>query len=228
MNEFKYPIKIVNLEKRVDRKNATIAELENAHIADYEFIKAVNGAELQPTFNLGKLFAGNCWGYRRGVIGCALSHLNLWSQLVNDPDTDYYIILEDDITLCKDFKEKLSQLKPQLIENELLFLGYHMWSQQRNMVKHIYENNNSEIKHKLLEKQLYIGGTFAYSINKKGAQLLIDYIASNGIKYAIDNLMVGGVKNINVYECYPQLIFSEWNEHGTADTDIQNDHTSLF
>ena len=94
MDKNKLSIKIVNLEKRLDRKNATISQLENAEITDYEFINAVDGQELEPTLFLHSLFRENIFKYRRGIIGCALSHLKLWQQLILDDCNDYYIILD--------------------------------------------------------------------------------------------------------------------------------------
>ena len=105
-------IKIVNLERREDRKEETIKKLLEAGIKteDYDFIKAVDGKLLEPSSRLKHLFRNNDFGSRRGVIGCALSHYNLWCQLLNDPDNEYYIIMEDDFTLCKNFKQQLEIL----------------------------------------------------------------------------------------------------------------------
>jgi len=223
----KYHIKIVNLESRLDRKINTTNILDAAQIENYEFVKATVGSELVPTLMLAKLFEGNDFGNRKGVIGCAMSHLNLWKQLLNDPINNYYVIMEDDITICDNFKERFLQLKPQFSEKDFMFLGYHMFEQNRNVVKTLYNNNNSKIQVKKLDKNLYIGGFFAYSINKKGAKILIDYINSNGIKHGIDYLNLI-ITNLNSHECYPQLAFSEWNENNKPiDSDIQFDYNGL-
>ena len=74
---------------------------------EYEFIKAVDGQFLTPTQELFDLFKGNDFGSRKGVIGCALSHYNLWKQLLDDKKNDYYLIMEDDFSLCTNFKDKL-------------------------------------------------------------------------------------------------------------------------
>ena len=36
--------------------------------------------------------------------------MNLWKQLVEDETTDYYIIIEDDVTLADNFSEKLNYM----------------------------------------------------------------------------------------------------------------------
>jgi hypothetical protein len=68
----------------------------------------------------------------------------------------------------------------------------------------------------------YVGGTFAYSINRAGAKKMLDYIEKNGIKHGIDYLFKI-IPELECYESKPQLCFSEWNENGKEiDSDIQN------
>ena len=222
-------IKIINLEHRTDRKENMVKLLTEHQIIDScEFIKAVNGKKLISSLELVKLFEGNNFNYMRGVIGCALSNLYLWKKLLEDKENDYYIIMEDDITLCVDFKKKIKLLEKTLLERDLIFLGYHMWSDQRKQVSNIYDIESPEIYMSNLNKNLYIGGIFLYSINKNGAKKLIQYIEKNGIKIPIDNLM-GIVQEVNQFEVKPFLAFSDWAEHDKiVDSDIQYDHNSLF
>ena len=103
-------IKIVNLKKRTDRKEETIQKLEKVNIKDYEFIEAVNGYDLEATQEIYDLFKGNDFAYKKGVIGCALSHFILWKQLIDDKYNDYYLISEDDNTFNDDFENKIKEL----------------------------------------------------------------------------------------------------------------------
>ena len=216
------PIKIINLERRKDRKDQTIEKLTAAGVTSYEFIKAVDGKTLEPTKYLADLFKDNDYGSLRGFIGCALSHYNLWKRLLEDETHSYYLVLEDDFTLCDDFKNKIDKLEQKFKEKEVLFLGYHMFERNREKVKHIYDVSENDSLVFPLNKDLYIGATFGYSINKIGAKNLIDYINENGIKHGIDYLMKIA-DTLNSYECQPHLLFSEWNENGKEiDTDIQN------
>jgi len=219
------PIKIINLEHRTDRKESTIKELEKHNVTNYEFIKAVDGKKLESSLELKKLFEGNKFNNRRGVIGCALSHLNLWKELVDDSKNYYYIIMEDDFTLCDDFLSKLKSL--ELKNKDLIYLGYHMYEINRNKVRNIYDNNNSNIIITDLNKNLNMGGTFCYSINKNGAKKLIDYINKNKILEPIDNLIHSSLK---CYEAQPQLVFSEFVNMipgKNVDSDIQGIYDCL-
>ena len=224
------PIKIVNLERRQDRKQKTIEILAKSGFReeDYEFIKAVDGKSIRPTKELANLFDGNDFGSKGGVIGCALSHVSLWQRLVEDPDNSYYLIMEDDFIVCQDFKTKMTSLTPYFREKDVVFLGYHMFEKERNKVRSVYENNKkSLIRVYPLNNRLYIGGYYAYSINKTGAKKVLHYIAKNGIKHGIDYLNKI-MPELHSYECQPQLVFSEWNEGGKAiETDIQNSNDCL-
>lgn len=216
------PIKIVNLERRPDRKEETIKKLTAAGISSYEFIKAVDGKKLEPTKYLEELFRNNDFGNLCGVIGCALSHYNLWKRLIEDETHSYYLIMEDDFELCDNFKEKMDSLETHFKEKDVLFLGYHMFEIKRIPVKYIYDVSSPDTVVKPLNKDLYIGATFGYSINKTGAKKLVNYISENGIKHGIDYLMKIA-QEVDSYECQPHLSFSDWNEGGKQiDTDIQN------
>ena len=214
-------IKVINLKRRPDRREQVSKVLNDAGLKDFDIIDAVDGKEVKPTVELAKLFAGNDFGSRVGVVGCALSHVNLWKALLADTKTNYYVILEDDITLSEDFKAKFQALKPVFEKENYLLLGYSMFTKNRNGFKSV-EEGMMEIKP--LNYSLYIGGTFGYSINKEGAKILVDYISANGIKHGIDYI-VKICSDLKCKEVSPSLIYSEWYETPgqNIDTDIQKD-----
>jgi len=193
-----------------------------------EWIDAVDGNDIQPTPALRDLFIGNDFNYRRGVIGCALSHYNLWMQLLVDSTTDYYIILEDDLSRINiNFNHKLIDFAPEFKTKDFIFLGYHMFHHNRETNKHIYDNiDTTTICIEPLNKSLCVGGTFGYSINKHGAQILIDYANKNGICYAIDAFIYRNTE-LQLYECKPHILFSDWNENIMGDSDIQQNYDNL-
>jgi GR25 family glycosyltransferase involved in LPS biosynthesis/tetratricopeptide (TPR) repeat protein len=218
-------IKVVNLKRRPDRKEQVTKVLNDAGIKEFDIIDAVDGKEVKPTVELAKLFAGNDFGSRVGVVGCALSHLNLWKALLADTKTNYYVILEDDITLSEHFKPKFEALKPVFEKEQYVLLGYHMFSKNRDMLK-LPEEEVMQVKN--LNYSLYVGGTFGYSINKQGAKILVDYIAQNGIKHGID-YVVKICSALKCKEVSPSLIYSDWYETPgqNVDTDIQKDNQGI-
>jgi GR25 family glycosyltransferase involved in LPS biosynthesis/glycosyltransferase involved in cell wall biosynthesis len=234
-------IKIVNLDRRQDRKAKVEAELARQHMPtdQYEFVKAVDGLALEVTDEIIDVFEGNDFGNRKGVIGCALSHMNLWKQLLEDPDHDFYLVMEDDVTLATDCTACLGSAQTQLTmkNTDLLFFGYHMFDKKRQELKQVYNGlsdyngladatNESSVtqEHTYIpyRSDLYIGGTFMYSVNKMGARKIMQHIEKHGVKHGID-YFIKKMQDLNIYECRPQLCFSVWNEGGaTIDTDIQN------
>ena len=71
--------------------------MQRENITNYEFFQAVNGKELEPTNELYYLFERNDFNYKKGVIGCTLSHLYLWKQLIEDKHNDFYELNDEDI-----------------------------------------------------------------------------------------------------------------------------------
>jgi hypothetical protein len=221
-------IMIVNLKRRPDRK-ATMEALMSEHgIKSYSFYEAVDGLELQWSPELLRLFAGNDFGSRRGVLGCALSHYRLWQQLVTAPAEAQYVILEDDITVRPDFKERLdaavryAATKPV----DILFLGHSCWDDMdRNLVTGEFTTP--------FQPEKYVGGKFGYLITKRGAAAYLDYIKENGIRHGIDIIISGLMRsnsNIHVEVMSPHIVLSEWDRPSIGkpvDTDIQSDSRSL-
>lgn len=226
INTCYYPIKIINLERRPDRKESMIKEFEKQGIKleEEHFFKAVDGKELKLTEELYELFKGNNFNYRPGVIGVALSHLNLWKRLINDNTTDFYIIMEDDIQLSNNFTKRLNEWIHfyNNSNHDCTFFGYSMFSKNRY---ELFDSLNETTAK--LRRHLYIGGFFCYVITKAGAEKIVNYITANGIKEAIDHSAIK-CPGLECCEITPQVAFTEWNENGkTIDTDIQNDYESI-
>lgn len=228
----KYKVICVNLERRQDRRNDIVQLFSSSNIDNYEFYNAIDGYKLEPTDELANLFYGNDFQNKKGVIGCALSHYNLWKEL-SESSYDYFVIFEDDIMLTNNFKNKfdniLTKLNSNINEYECLFLGYSMYNEERKVNSHIYDDKcTPDILIEKLNKNLYIGGTFSYIITKQGANKLLKYIKNNGIKHGIDYLMVH-CTDLNYYETQPSLVFSECCEFisSDVDSDIQKNNEKI-
>jgi GR25 family glycosyltransferase involved in LPS biosynthesis len=236
-------VKVVNLNRREDRRQECVTKFAAAGMSgsEYTFVEAVDGAQIIPTPELKRLFQGNDFGSKRGVVGCAMSHYLLWKALLNDPNNEFYIIMEDDFELCGNFKRALHGMHDEFMNRDVIFMGYHMFTNKRAPVSHIYNRdpmlkaefspetyNGLDIAVEPLNKDLYIGATHCYSVNKRGAKLLVDFIERNGIKHGIDYLMKIADNGLECYETQPHLAFADWNEAGKSiDTDIQFDYNAI-
>lgn len=225
---------VVNLKKREDRKEEMKKLFSNINFNNYEFFEAVNGSEIPLTLEIKNLFEGNDFGNRKGIIGCALSHYNLWLNLAKDNANEYYIIVEDDIEISNNFSEELNQAINLLNNNlntinniDFLYLGYSKYDDSEN--KNYDEPNKVKIKE--ININNFVGGTFGYIATKKGALKMLKIIEEEGIKYGIDWLMRQKSKHLNgplnLITIQPNIIFSEWvrTSDSNIDSDIQKDYS---
>ena len=115
---------VINLERRPDRKK-NIEKLFSE--IEYNFYSAIDGKKLKGTPEIYNLFKGNDFKWRRGVIGCALSHYNIWNSLSKDENFESYCIFEDDITLSNNFSQEiLNKCKDFVISNDIDVL-FFLW-----------------------------------------------------------------------------------------------------
>jgi GR25 family glycosyltransferase involved in LPS biosynthesis len=221
----------INLEKRTDRKRSVQKEFEKTSIKNLEFYKGIYGKNVKPNKELADLFYGNDFGSRKGVIGCALSHLDLWTRLL-ESEQDYYLILEDDIKLTKDFDEKYKLIKDFIETNvnkiDFFFIGYHMFeSDKKKFHNKYFDDSNTTLSIEGLNTNIYIGGFYSYIITKTGARKILKYIINNGIRHGIDYLLK--VHNFTALESSPHIIFSDWVTQldSSVDSDIQKDYQNM-
>lgn len=216
---------IINLERRPDRKERMTSLLQENHILNYEFIAAVDGKTLVPTEEIYRLFQNNDFNYRRGVVGCALSHYNLWKRLVDDPENNYYVILEDDVTFCSNFKEKLGFIVDQIMEKNISFcsIGGHL-NKKLN-------ENIAELEIYKTENDGYVEGLLGYILTKEGAKHILRFIYQNSIYRAIDHIVYTAFcisSDMHIHKLNELLVMSlTYQMEDNPDTDIQTDYDCL-
>ena len=226
VKELKSKTYVVNLDRRVDRwenfkKNAI--EIDN-----YERFSAVDGKLIKNTTQLQQIFESNDYYMRRGMVGCLLSHIKIYTELINSV-YDYFTVLEDDVEFTPDFKNKFNNIMKQVNNWDLIFLGHH--------VRDINRQQDELLKDKmpvLTKRDAYwsflnsLGGTGGYIISKIGAQKLLDFIDKNGgSSNGIDTLIQKSANVLDIYYPNPHLIFTEcYRGDNNIDTDIQYDHSN--
>lgn len=234
VDELKLNIVVINLERRPDRLD-TITKTLTSRKLRFLRKEAVDGTKPIDIIQY-KMFDGNDFGYRQGVIGCALSHYNIWKDLVNSED-NYTIVIEDDCELIENCKYIFNKFINDIETKDIIMFGYHHNNKELNI------NNKEHIKDKSkefslndyrivpIDKTIYYGGTHCYSITKEGAKKMLNYIKISGIKHGIDYLMVKIQKTCDVYMCDPQIAYADFVGKVAAtefaDTDIQYNHNSV-
>lgn len=232
IDNFPYRVKtyVINLEQRSDRWDEFSAHKEPMFL-EYEKFNAVDGSKLVSTPQLQRIFDHNDYNMRQGMVGCAMSHVKLCVQLLNDDDADVYCILEDDIDFVPDFPEKLLHCCEELKKTEwdMFYLGHHLWPQ---FIDHeVYSKTlwpKVEQFDRVESMRRSMGGTGGYLINKKGAQKLLDFINHTGMTNGIDTVHQKSANEVNVFYAYPHLIYSEcFRGDNDPDSNIQYNYDSL-
>ncbi len=120
---------VINLLRSVERRKHITEQLEKLHL-EYEIFNAVDGTELTDDFLKNNVDIdafmkrpGSIRG-RKGIIGCALSHKEIYKKIIQD-GIQRALIIEDDIIFNKDIVpilNKLDSIKDSIEDKELILL----------------------------------------------------------------------------------------------------------
>lgn len=245
---------VINMDRDIGRMNKMKQQLFREQIP-YERFRAINGKEL----NIDELVKNNQVRLERkplftgaphfkegreigGSLGCAMSHMKIWSDFVNPDNTSFMAHPNKNFTFnfnkeefnSKNFSE---QVKNNQTNDNILIL-----------------EDDTIIKSDLLKKLkdinvpddwdiIYLGGTFvkgkrvnnnvikpnpndfkfnygtwAYIINKKGAKKLLK-LTKPLFTYIDVQLLPHYSKDLNVYYTVPFLVEHDFNIDSTRGTD---------
>lgn len=219
---------VINLERRKDR----LEKMQN--LQDLKFLRfgkftAVDGLKLKSSERLHRIFDGNDYRMKAGMVGCALSHVQLYIQMLRS-NIDVFCILEDDITLVPDFQLKFTRVYQQLdrIEWDLCYLGHHMWPGREDVKAHDKETfPRIKLMNTSKSFDISMGGTIGYLISRKGAENMLNFL-NNGFTNAIDTMQQKAADTLKIYYCFPHLVYSSAvPSNPNADSDIHHDRKFL-
>ena len=202
---------VINLEHRKDR----LEKFYGAHpfLKDYVYrVDAFHGNKLILDKNMVDLFRNNDFKWKKGVIGCALSHYKLWTELNNSELSNSYLILEDDVVLDPEFLYKwraIAHLMPS--DTDIVFLGGVLPPNKHALPAFTEPVNSAFAKVKMMQlgasmRRYFHFCTYSYIITKQGAKKLCKLIEEKGIFTSIDHMMVNhGDSLLNIYFTTPLL-----------------------
>jgi GR25 family glycosyltransferase involved in LPS biosynthesis len=166
---------IINLDKDIDRLNNSYKQLNNYNITNYERYPAIYAAEANKyelntyTTTIGKIIAS------KTMIGCGISHINIWKKIVKEK-INTSLIVEDDFILVDDFLNKFNIIINKAPnEYDILFLSSDQMHNPSIKIRDINE---------YFYKQIFISQTIGYIITLKGAEKILKYIYK--VSYHID------------------------------------------
>ena len=121
---------IIHLDEDIDRKN--IWEFNNSWLEDAQFVKAINGKDIDhQLMEIKKFGINHTWRdpfknrrITRGEVGCFISHYETWKHVIQENKP--CLILEDDAVLDKDLWDEETWLfHMQEHKLDILYLGYN-------------------------------------------------------------------------------------------------------
>ena len=193
---------VINLLK--DKKRMKIVSQElNQYSIKFKRFDAVYGKNLSDKEIDDKVsLIGKNLLCHHSMVGCYLSHVNLWKQLINDENNDFYLIFEDDFVI-KDF-DSLSKLYNLYKENRINkdFLSVFV------MHSDICVSKIEEIDGVKICKKIFPFTLTGYFITKKRAINLLKRLGDK-IHYHIDISLVylsKLYKDCEIYNTYNNLI----------------------
>jgi GR25 family glycosyltransferase involved in LPS biosynthesis len=125
-DKIKYKSFMINLDRRSDRLEKMNLQIQNNFLPKNIIrISAIDGLKLKINPRLRSLCRRNNFQMRPGVIGCALSHIQLYQKLLEDTEVDGYVIFEDDVISNESFPMQMRRtftIAENRLSPDVLFL----------------------------------------------------------------------------------------------------------
>jgi len=201
------PVFVISLKSSLERRRRLEEHFKKIGLA-FEWYDAMYGKDLSEDeiakyCNMEAIKNSPNW-LTRSAIGCALSHYNIYKEVLRR-DLPYAIIFEDDIVLKKDFQKTIEALLPQLRKSEVISLFYQSWEPLKLISDSAIEFYKPYKLHDLADMMQPISAA-AYLITHDACKTLSESILP--IKYTADSW--GEFKKQGAFESfrcvYPRLV----------------------
>jgi GR25 family glycosyltransferase involved in LPS biosynthesis/tetratricopeptide (TPR) repeat protein/GT2 family glycosyltransferase len=223
-------IRVINLDRRPDRWASFQARVREAAGAEFldrcQRLAAVDGRELVDSPEIRELFRGNDFRFRRGMVGCALSHISIWRSLAENGEGELELVLEDDVQPRGGFDRKLAavlgELREQHRDFDIALLAY--FPKEAGLEA----RGAAAIELQPMRWDRYMGGTFAYVLSGRGARKLVELVERDGVQNGIDWFVMFKQSELRALECDPPLVVTPLAlANNDFDSDIQHDFAPI-
>jgi GR25 family glycosyltransferase involved in LPS biosynthesis len=205
---------VINLDRRQDRLEKffkTHPQLEGR----VNRCAAVDGKTLKLTPELAKLFGPNDFFWKKAVMGCALSHLSLWTKLAYEhPDIHNYLIFEDDAKMQPGWEEVVAKSMAHVPgDYDVLYLGGILPPNRAGFEKLLEPVTKyySRIKpHQFFGQQVpnryFHSCAYAYIISREGIMKIMGALEQrSGYWTSADHIMCSPCDTMNLYFLNPSV-----------------------
>ncbi len=206
---------VINLDRRTDR----LKKFQETHppLATRAMrLSAFEGVKLKLTPKLARLFMPHDFKWKKAVMGCALSHLAVWMQLITDkPDIHSYLVLEDDVrmkpTWANAWREAMEDHAiPE--DYDVIYLGGILPPNRETFERECVQRVNRHIA-KVAPNSVFGQDppnsyfhfcAYAYVLSRKGAQKVVEMLKmKNGYWTSADHMICNLVNFLNIYMLHP-------------------------
>lgn len=210
---------IINLEKDKERLQNILLECDKAGIENPTVIKAVNGKELTQKDMDGRVDPLFSKIGSRSAIGCALSHINAWGQMIKNGD-EHALFLEDDAVFIDNFKAIFTSLEIPT-DFGILYLGCVLgcdvdkkYDIEFPIAKLLFGKMGKHVKQvRRINKTIFTPSLplalHGYILSKKAATYLFNSVKREKVNHHIDVQILKYIYNIKSYSTTPQLILQK-------------------
>jgi GR25 family glycosyltransferase involved in LPS biosynthesis len=207
---------VINLDRRKDRMDKFLTN--NAFLAEKMLrFPAVDGKKMQLTPKIARMFASaHNISWRKGVMGCALSHMALWSKLVKErKEINTYFILEDDAVINSEFVplfNHLNETNGLPADWDVIYLGGVLPPNRQGFESGAVERV-SEYLGRVKENNFFGQSSkyfhfcaYSYILRRSGAEKLMRMFQErNGCWAPADHMICNEHASLNIYFTYPLL-----------------------
>ena len=201
---------VINLDRRADRYNSFKEHhsyMEN-RIVRYS---ACDGLKLELTPEIKHLFRNNDFKWKKAVVGCAVSHNNLWKQLSLKDDSYSYLILEDDVRFHPQWLQIWEQASKMIpADADVIYLGGILPPNKAAFATAIESVNEFFVKikendvfHSGIKRKYFHSCNYSYILFARGAKKIQKIIEEKGIFTSGDHMIVNHMDILNIYFTRP-------------------------
>lgn len=156
---------------------------------NYQITLNTSATPIHPSLIFYESFGYRKW-IKMGEIGLFFAHLDLWFKLLNDPQNDAYMILEDDAKFLFSPSD-LDRFKTEYTADSFDLINNQKISPNFMNGKKGFDNLEETIEKMPLDNKLWENseGTATYIISKKGAKKMIEFCSQLGLFCPVDNII---------------------------------------
>lgn len=207
-------IYVINLDRSTDRLTNLQNNFKEYNIKFTRF-SAIEGKNVSND-QLIKTTSFLCRNFlcNYGIVGCALSHINLWKKLVLDQKTDFYVVMEDDAVINDNFKKTINEIDNIKYDIDFDIISLHC-------IREYNCRQYGKTKIKLSDgtvigKTLFPLSTTSYILSKKGAIKLLSLFDKIYYHIDVEIAIKSKFNDINYYSLNKNLIDHNWEEASTV------------